>query len=196
MLLVQLFAFLPRYPEEDAKILFPCPGRRSAGELAIVSLEEFRANFDAFTEGSLRFLDWRNVIVAGGAVMACLTTRFNSNRHRRATFHDGLYSNADIDVFIHGLDEAQGFRKLEQVYSAVCEAIPCPGECAHAVGSRCWLTLLAHENSPVGGPSVTAANGAARCCCIVHVPPRAFMNDVAVTTVAADISAATTALCC
>ena len=124
----QLFTFLPRYPEEDAKILFPCPNRRAAGETAIVSRDTFLSNFDSFTEGALRYLDWTNVVVAGGAVMACLTTELANNQQRRALFHTGLLSNADVDVFIHGLGEDAALAKLQQVYVAVREAIPHPGE--------------------------------------------------------------------
>ncbi|KAF8969053.1 hypothetical protein BDZ97DRAFT_1594843, partial [Flammula alnicola] len=40
--------------------------RRQEGEPCMVArLEDFKANFDVFTSGSLRFLDWANVVVAG-----------------------------------------------------------------------------------------------------------------------------------
>ena len=53
---------------------------------------------------------------------------------RRQVFHQGVYSTADIDLFLYGLDEAAGLRKLEEVYAAVREAVSagtlCLCECA------------------------------------------------------------------
>ena len=38
----------------------------------VSSLDEFKANFDAFSNGQLRFLNWDNVAVVGGSVLASM----------------------------------------------------------------------------------------------------------------------------
>src|SRR2546423_1787298 len=50
--------------------LFRQPYKKNGS--AIATQEEFIANFDIFTEGQLLQLDWNNVFVAGGSVLACL----------------------------------------------------------------------------------------------------------------------------
>jgi hypothetical protein len=60
---------------------------------------------------------------------------------RRQVFHQGVYSTADIDLFLYGLDEAAGLRKLEEVYAAVREAVSagtlCLCECVSTCVSTC-----------------------------------------------------------
>jgi hypothetical protein len=78
-----MFYTHPRTAEElGASVVFPLESRRPAGSAAVVPAGTFRANWDAFTEGCLRFLNWDNVVVAGGSIMACLTTNAQSNRVR------------------------------------------------------------------------------------------------------------------
>jgi len=40
---------------------------------AVVDFDTFRANFRALTRGMFEYVDWTNLIVAGGAILACLT---------------------------------------------------------------------------------------------------------------------------
>ncbi|CAN0338528.1 unnamed protein product, partial [Hapterophycus canaliculatus] len=37
---------------------------------AVVSRDEFFQQFNVFTEGQLTFMDWNNVVAAGGSVLA------------------------------------------------------------------------------------------------------------------------------
>ena len=46
--------------------------RIPAGTPTVVSHADFVRNFELFTEGQLRFLDWSNVFCSGGSVLACL----------------------------------------------------------------------------------------------------------------------------
>ena len=49
------------------------PSLASAGSPSSVkSISEFRKNFSTFTSNALQFLDWSNVLAAGGACTACL----------------------------------------------------------------------------------------------------------------------------
>jgi hypothetical protein len=58
-------------------------------------------------EGSLAQLDWSNVVVAGGSVLACLLpvpeTYKESKRTLRKWFHSEAYPTSDVDLFLWGL---------------------------------------------------------------------------------------------
>lgn len=83
---------------------------KATGRPSTVSdILEFRENFRAFTHGVLDRLDWQNVVVAGGSVLACLSpVPSDYHDHPGSYFHqsDALKS-ADIDLFIFGLSEIQ-----------------------------------------------------------------------------------------
>lgn len=87
--------------------------RRIRGAPAMVDdLASFREAFEVFSGGALSAItDWNNIIIAGGSVLACLTTLLN-NRSRSRTkladiFHAEPYKNSDIDLFLWGLTEEQ-----------------------------------------------------------------------------------------
>lgn len=98
----------------------------AARGLAIVpSLRSFHRCLDAFTEGSLRHLTWDNVLLAGGAVLACLTSSDNTDVGAlRQQFHEGPYRNGDIDLFLYGLTHEQALVKMQQIFEEVCAAVP------------------------------------------------------------------------
>jgi len=102
--------------------------RKPAGTPAIVSQREFERNFDLFTEGSLRFVNWGNVLCAGGSVLAALTPipekYAKRNKERRQFYHEKAYPASDVDLFLYGLDEEAAKEKLTEIYQAVCDAVP------------------------------------------------------------------------
>ncbi|VDB95456.1 unnamed protein product [Peniophora sp. CBMAI 1063] len=63
-------------PTTDDKVhiflLKPSKRRTSRTPALATSLAEFQRNWSIFTEGTLSQLDWSNIVVAGGAVQACL----------------------------------------------------------------------------------------------------------------------------
>lgn len=67
--------------------------KKPAGASCIVSQADMESNFsDLFTEGMLKYMDWRNVFVAGGSVLACVLPMFaeydKRNRKCREYMHD------------------------------------------------------------------------------------------------------------
>lgn len=82
--------------------------RKATGKPFMVSnIVEFRDNLRAFTHGVLDRLDWNNVVVAGGSVLACLTP-VPQDFHPGKYFHESdAFRGADIDLFIFGLTEVQ-----------------------------------------------------------------------------------------
>eukprot|EP00854_Cymbomonas_tetramitiformis_P018187 gene18187-21666_t len=116
--------------EEDIPKMFALKSeaRIPVGQPTIVSSSEFNRNWDLFTEGSMKYVNWDNVFVAGGSVMACLcpiSPEYNtSNRSRREYLHDVGYPGSDIDLFFYGLEETEAKAKMIEVYEAICEAIP------------------------------------------------------------------------
>ena len=94
----------------------------TAGFQAAASLEDFRGRLDMFSEGALRHLDWSNLLLAGGSVLACLTKgdgESSSVANTREHFRRGAYSEADLDLFVCGLDEERALEKCKEVFAAV-----------------------------------------------------------------------------
>ena len=104
--------------------------RRKEGEPSMVaSLDEFKRNWAIFTEGSLSQLtDWSNVVVAGGAVQACLApvpvSATVSKRALRKHFHNSAFLASDIDLFLYGLSPAQAEARMQTIFDAVCNSVP------------------------------------------------------------------------
>lgn len=114
--------------EQATPKVFPLASRRTGA--AITDSVEFKDNFDVFTEGLLRNLNWDNVFAAGGSVLASLLplpeNRRNTKQGRRKYFHHESYTVSDIDLFFYGLDEEQASQKLQEVYFTICDTLPDP----------------------------------------------------------------------
>jgi hypothetical protein len=87
--------------------------RRTEGAPSIANdLDEFKRNWNVFTEGSLsQLFDWINVVAAGGSVAACLEPlpRYakESKRSIRKHYHSQVYPTSDVDLFLWGLTPEQ-----------------------------------------------------------------------------------------
>lgn len=141
---------LPLFEEDDVPRVFPLKNRRAAGEFSTVSSQaEFNQSWNSLTEDCLRFLDWSNVLAAGGAVAGCLAPLpdkvlevkgFGPQRiARRKYFHDEFLPGSDIDLFLYGLTEEQAKEKLLEIYDAVQAASPFT---VRAVRSTHAITLV------------------------------------------------------
>jgi len=76
------------------------------GQPAVVPRGQFHDNWDIFTGGLFKGMDWSNVVVAGGAVLACVksTNPEDMNRRERMEiFQSQAYAGSDIDLFLYGL---------------------------------------------------------------------------------------------
>jgi hypothetical protein len=61
---------------------------------------------DIFAEGSLRHVNWANLFLAGGSVIACLSmtkgeAEEESVARMRGRFRTGAYIEADINLFVY-----------------------------------------------------------------------------------------------
>ncbi|KAJ6554865.1 hypothetical protein B0H19DRAFT_1377542 [Mycena capillaripes] len=116
----------------DAQYVMPLSEtkRRKEGEPSMVSdLDEFKKNWSIFSEGSLsQLVDWNNVIVAGGSVLACLAplpkTAKVSKRSMRKYYHSKAYPSSDIDLFLWGLTPEQAEVKIIEICDAVRDSVP------------------------------------------------------------------------
>ncbi|KAJ3508217.1 hypothetical protein NLJ89_g5876 [Agrocybe chaxingu] len=121
------FQFRPPCHTVDDGYLFPLDPkyRRQSGDPAVApDLTEFLCNWEAFTTNSLRYMNWDNVVVAGGSVTACLlpyNPAFLNNRGESFSTH---YPKADVDLFLWGLNEEQAKEKMVQIYEAIRKAAP------------------------------------------------------------------------
>ncbi|CAM9117852.1 unnamed protein product [Scytosiphon promiscuus] len=116
------FTYQARDAEEEATPrLFDFNHSRSSGR-AVVSRDEFFQQFNVFTEGQLTFMDWNNVVAAGGSVLAA--THPPPPGPLRDFYHTLAYRSSDVDLFLYGLDEAAATEKVRQIHNAVKLANP------------------------------------------------------------------------
>ena len=138
--LPNLFNRVSLCPERNppSSILFPLnPQQRipDGGQTISRDIEEFRENFHIYTEGALRLIDWNNVVVAGGAVLAsllCNSQVAKSNLERRRFYREGPYKKADIDLFLIGYgpgSEDQAKKKMVELFNQIQEALPLSCTC-------------------------------------------------------------------
>eukprot|EP01063_Lacrimia_lanifica_P029653 TRINITY_DN4571_c0_g1_i1.p1 TRINITY_DN4571_c0_g1~~TRINITY_DN4571_c0_g1_i1.p1 ORF type:complete len:1795 (+),score=613.03 TRINITY_DN4571_c0_g1_i1:74-5458(+) len=130
------------FPEEAALPLMFAKAREKAREapMTVPSLAAFRENFNhAFGYNLLQFLNWDNVVAAGGAVAGCVRpvpAQHESLLEKRNYYQDDLLGSSDVDLFLYAMTEAEANRKLVEIYEAVCQACPFEVICfrsAHAV---------------------------------------------------------------
>ncbi|PLB49657.1 ankyrin [Aspergillus steynii IBT 23096] len=117
-------------PEVREKYVLPLrdDARRPNGSPAIVpSLNEFKKNFNIFSELSLSDMDWSNVVVAGSAVVTSLLPvpekYRSSKRALRQFYHDKFAPASDVDLFLYGLTEEEAIAKIKLIEDKVKNAI-------------------------------------------------------------------------
>jgi hypothetical protein len=113
------------------------------GRAIVDSKDQFLTNWEAFTKGMFKGLDWTNIFIAGGAVLGtpsplCTPCAFLSSptclhRTKRLLTQtppllctaclqpDGMtkYPTSDIDIFVHGIDDDEQANNLVRL-SASC----------------------------------------------------------------------------
>jgi hypothetical protein len=129
----QLFYYHPGEPEEVCNIcstivltnqneiprVFPLEKRETSGP-AIVSQETFLKQFGMFTENQLKELNWDNVFVAGGSVLASVTPakKGSAPYQIREYYQSDIFAASDIDLFIYGISP-------EAATAKVCKIVRC-----------------------------------------------------------------------
>jgi len=105
------------------------------GTYSICSASQFEKNFNTFSENMLRHLNWDNVIVAGGAVNACLLP-VPEGVNLRKYYNDKKYTKSDIDMFIYGLSSRDAEKKMIEIADTIVKSLPVPAICirsTHAI---------------------------------------------------------------
>lgn len=129
----RIFRKLPDFPQDSVPRCFPLENKIPAGNPCTVSEKDFSISWECFTEGLLRFVNWNNVVCAGGAVSGCLTPLPKEIQEagpsktrvlRRKYFHDQYLPSSDIDLFLYGLDEDAAVEKLREIYDSIQASSP------------------------------------------------------------------------
>lgn len=87
-------------------------GQRSICE----SREEFQIRFAQFSRDQLRFLNWKNIAVIGGAVTACLMA--DSSKA------DSAFASSDIDLCFYGDSDKTLAELIKELHKAIVQADP------------------------------------------------------------------------
>ncbi|PPQ74872.1 hypothetical protein CVT26_011468 [Gymnopilus dilepis] len=95
----------------------------------VLDIEGFRENWDLFTHGVLSKMsvcDWKNVLAAGGSVLACLAPPQPATPRKSLNelFQSKTYATSNVDLFLWGLSPEEAKVKMEDIYQAVCAASP------------------------------------------------------------------------
>lgn len=116
--------------EEKSRYIMELPSekRREHGSPATVAnMDEFRHNFNIFSESSLTEMDWSNVVAAGSSVVNCLLPvpdEFNVNKRKlREYYHEKFCPASDVDLFLYGLTHDQAIEKMKQIEKAVRDSV-------------------------------------------------------------------------
>ncbi len=115
-----------RQPRILSDVIHPT---EEAGKPSIVStMQEFMQHFNEFTSNQLRYINWNNIMVAGGSILSCLMKKPvrlgkpSSNNKMTSTlskpesyssyYQDDVWSNSDIDLFLIGLTKETAEKKV------------------------------------------------------------------------------------
>ncbi|KAJ7165318.1 hypothetical protein C8R46DRAFT_901036 [Mycena filopes] len=80
----------------------------------------FARNFELISDGLLQNLDWTNVFVAGGIVLAALMVPDTpAHNHRPAP-----WLSSDIDIYLYGLSPAEANEKIIHVFDVFRSNLP------------------------------------------------------------------------
>jgi len=82
----------------------------------------FQKTFDRITDGILTGLDWSNIFIAGGIA---LTTLMCTDEVQKT---DKKSKEADIDLYIYGLDAAEANAKVDHIYDVWNSNLPDSGK--------------------------------------------------------------------
>ncbi|KAJ5557633.1 hypothetical protein N7513_003219 [Penicillium frequentans] len=100
------------YGSDSDRYIFEKPREDSTRCFALEpSLEIVKTKFARSTEDILQNLDWSNIVVAGGSV--------SNSLHHRGSWD--LPPDADIDIFLYGLQERDLKEKVLAIWNTICE---------------------------------------------------------------------------
>ncbi|KAJ5557574.1 hypothetical protein N7513_003160 [Penicillium frequentans] len=100
------------YGSDSDRYIFEKPREDSTKCFALEpSLEIVKTKFARSTEDILQNLDWSNIVVAGGSV--------SNSLHYRGSWD--LPPDADIDIFLYGLQERDLKAKVLAIWNTICE---------------------------------------------------------------------------
>ncbi|EFO63479.1 Hypothetical protein GLP15_3797 [Giardia lamblia P15] len=133
-----------RLPYPETVPIYCTPGENL--ELpTVVPQEKFFSNWRLLTNGILDGIDWSNVVVAGGAVLACVLPGFNPEEYGdegrkfealindKLTLHTGCHAEvaphyicglngfwaSDIDLFIHSCSAEEARKIIDRIIDTV-----------------------------------------------------------------------------
>ena len=104
------------FSPDQEKFIFSGHGPTNESQEATVrTLRAFKENFGLFSGNVLGSLDWTNVVVAGGAVTTSLLPRSDGDSY------ETMAPDADIDLFLYGLDHDQAIEKSLGIEKALID---------------------------------------------------------------------------
>ena len=118
--------------------------------LPVVDMIQFSKQFQMFTEFVFEGFDWNNVLIAGGSVLASLIPiGFSDYTQWRQYYHKGAWDQADIDLFLYGLEPDQANEKLRHIYNHLSQHLPNPVTCLRTANTVNFVSKYPFRNIQV-----------------------------------------------
>ncbi|KAF7375429.1 hypothetical protein MSAN_00430700 [Mycena sanguinolenta] len=96
------------------------------------STAAFKKNFNRMSDQLLQNLDWSNLFVAGGIVLASLMAGSSPRQ----------WKSSDIDLYVYGLSPLEANKKIHHVFDTFCANLP-PGTRTFVVRNSKTITFYA-----------------------------------------------------
>ncbi|KAL6045221.1 hypothetical protein QOT17_022893 [Balamuthia mandrillaris] len=134
------------FPHSNATIKKEALEEREKASV-VTSRETFGKKMEVFSQGQLKGLNWENLLVLGGAVVACLLpSPFDEAdpEHLDQYFTNTFGEGTDLDLCLHGIEDKELIaEKVVEIYTTIVKAIPeVP---VTAVSSGESITFLRHH---------------------------------------------------
>jgi hypothetical protein len=92
--------------------------------VTVTSLADFQRNWNELTHHLLRYVNFDNVFVAGGCILAALQPNFSVKMSTyRNHSDDSQFVGSDIDIFLYGLEAGQLEAKVVEIYEAIMKSV-------------------------------------------------------------------------
>jgi len=112
------------FNENHSKILFLNKHyEKMNSRIDVISTkDEFERNLDVFTNYAFANMNWNNILIAGGSILAMLSKipdEFSVNDTKIFEWYEKEYKSSDIDIFFYGLSDKDATKKLIEIYENI-----------------------------------------------------------------------------
>eukprot|EP01130_Rhizamoeba_saxonica_P015189 TRINITY_DN6771_c0_g1_i1.p1 TRINITY_DN6771_c0_g1~~TRINITY_DN6771_c0_g1_i1.p1 ORF type:complete len:674 (+),score=125.49 TRINITY_DN6771_c0_g1_i1:27-2048(+) len=114
----------PEYYDQELFTFQIFGKERDVGLPSVNNKSQFFINFECFSGGQLKGLNWNNVVVIGGAITACLQPIPPKYIGNEREYFSSKYKSSDIDLCLYNLGEDECTEKIREIYQTIKKSHP------------------------------------------------------------------------